>query len=141
MGEQMESPGKNFDAEAFYAAIAATVVARGVTWKQVSRDTGISATTLTRMAQGRHPDAASLAALSAWAGVNPANFVRLDVSDTQPEPLAQISALLRSDQRLKPEAVRTLDVMIRTAYGQLRETHLRSSPASRRPRRRSSRVR
>ncbi len=141
MGEQMENPGKNFDAEGFYAAIAATVVARGVTWKQVGRETGISTTTLTRMAQGRRPDAASLAALSAWAGVNPADFVRLDVADRQPEPLAQISALLRSDQRLRPEAARTLDVMIRTAYGQLREAQVNSSPAPRPTWRRPSRER
>lgn len=137
----MESPDKNFDAEGFYAAIAATVVARGLTWKQVGRETGVSTTTLTRMAQGRRPDAASLAALSAWAGVNPADFVRLEITNRQPEPLAKISALLRSDQRLKPEAARTLDVMIRTAYGQLREAQLASAPGSRPRRQRSNRER
>jgi transcriptional regulator with XRE-family HTH domain len=117
----MDSAGKNFDAEGFYAAIAATVVSRSVTWKQVGKETGISTTTLTRMAQGRRPDAASLAKLSAWAGINPADFVRLEGEDHPREPLAQISVLLRCDRRLSPEAARTLDVMIRTAYDQLRE--------------------
>jgi transcriptional regulator with XRE-family HTH domain len=117
-----DSIDKNFDAEGFYAAIASTVVARGVTWKQVSQETGISTTTLTRMSQGRKPDAASLAALSAWAAVNPADFVQLAGSVShRPEPLAQITTLLRSDRRLKPEAAQALEAMIRSAYSQMRK--------------------
>jgi hypothetical protein len=118
-----ENVDKNFDAEGFYAALVATVVARDVTWKQVSQDTGVSTTTLTRMSQGRRPDAASLAALSAWAAINPADFVRLEngVEVRRPEPLAQITTLLRSDRRLKPDAAKALEVMIRSAYGQLRK--------------------
>ena len=124
---------KNFDADGFYAALAATVVSRGLTWKQVGQETGVSATTLARMSQGRRPDAASLAALSAWAAINPADFVSLARKGEapRPEPLAQISTLLRSDRRLGPEAAKALDVMIRTAYEQLRseEVSPRSPPA------------
>jgi transcriptional regulator with XRE-family HTH domain len=117
-----ENADKNFDAEAFYAAVAATVAARDVTWKQVSQETGISTTTLTRMSQGRRPDAASLAALSAWAVINPADFVRLERSgdSRRPETLAQITTLLRRDRRLKPDAAKALEVIIHSAYGQLR---------------------
>src|SRR5258708_37579202 len=95
---------KSFDGNAFYGAIASTVIARGITWKQVSQETGVSATTLTRMAQGRRPDAGSLAALSAWAGLNPADYVNLRNRSWDVEPLARISSLLRSDPRLKPDA-------------------------------------
>ena len=139
-----ETEGKNFNADGFYSALAATVVSRGLTWKQVSQETGVSATTLTRMSQGRRPDAASLAALSAWAAINPAEFVRLAHTgeSRRPEPLAQITTLLRSDRRLRPEAAKTLDVMIRTAYEQLRSKEVKPpgppSPAAgkrtRRPR-------
>ena len=111
-----ESVDRTFDGEAFYAALAATVMARGVTWKQVSQETGVSTTTLTRMSQGRRPDAASLAALSAWATLNPAEFVGLHQFAGRPEPLAQITRLLRSDKRLRPDAAKALEVMIRTAY-------------------------
>jgi transcriptional regulator with XRE-family HTH domain len=112
---------KNFDAEGFYAAVATTVFARKLTWKQVSEQTGISATTLTRMSQGRRPDAASLAALSAWAGLNPADYVAIEgIERSSPEPLAQITGLLRRDRRLGPEAVKALEAMIHSAYGQLR---------------------
>jgi transcriptional regulator with XRE-family HTH domain len=112
---------KNFDAEAFYAALADTVEARKVTWKHVSRDTGVSSTTLTRMAQGRNPDAASQAALAAWAGLNPANFVISPGKRAPPEPLAAALTLLRADPKLKPDAVAALEAIVRTAYNQLRK--------------------
>lgn len=115
-----ESEEKNFDGGAFYAAIASTVVARGVTWKQVSQDTGVSATTLTRMAQGRRPDAGSLATLSAWAGLNPADYVNLRERSATAEPLARISSLLRSDPRLKPDAAVALEAMLQSAYERLK---------------------
>lgn len=127
---QTESVDRTFDGEAFYAALAATVTARGVTWKQVSHETGVSATTLTRMSQGRRPDAASLASLSAWATLNPAEFVGLQQAGRKPEPLAQITRLLRSDRRLKPDAAKALEVMIRTAYEQLRSASESDKPAS-----------
>jgi transcriptional regulator with XRE-family HTH domain len=63
-----------FDLVGFYAALNRAREARDVTWKQIGRETGVSQTTLSRMKLGRAPDAASLAALSAWAGVNPANY-------------------------------------------------------------------
>src|ERR1700734_34151 len=94
---------KGFDGDAFYRALAATVSARGSAWKQVAADTGVGASTLTRMAQGRRPDAASLAALAAWAGLNPSDFVEAPYKTLHPEPLAQISTLLRTDPSLDAE--------------------------------------
>jgi len=111
---------KSFDANAFYAAIASTVLARGITWKQVSEETGISATTLTRMAQGRRPDAGSLAALSAWAGINPGDYVDLKGKSAGAEPLARISTLLRADPRLGPDAATALEAMLQTAYERMK---------------------
>lgn len=115
----MDHAYKGFDSEGFYSALATTVGAKGVTWKQVSTDTGVSASTLTRMAQGQYPDAASLAALSKWAGVNPADFV--GQKKVTPEPLQAITTLLRADPRLKPESAKALEAIIRTAYEQLKD--------------------
>jgi transcriptional regulator with XRE-family HTH domain len=66
----------NFDATGWLLAITKAVQKRGVTWKKVSEETGVGTTTLSRMKAGRSPDAASLAALSNWAGINPANFIQ-----------------------------------------------------------------
>lgn len=110
----MNDAYKGFDSARFYGALAATVAARKVTWKQVSTDTGVSASTLTRMAQGQNPDSPSMAALSAWAGLNPADFV--GVKKAPPEPLAAITALLRADPRLKPQGAKALEAIIKAAY-------------------------
>jgi transcriptional regulator with XRE-family HTH domain len=64
-----------WDGQGFLDALNRAVQARGCTWKQVSKDTGIGQSTLSRMKNGRKPDAASLAALSAWSGLNPATFM------------------------------------------------------------------
>lgn len=117
----MADVDKGFHAEAFYEAIATTVKARHQTWKQVSKETGVSPSTLTRMAQGRRPDAASLAALSAWAGLNPADYVNLRNKPKAAEPLVAISTLLRADPNLKPGAAKALQDIIETVYDQLRK--------------------
>ena len=117
----MATDNKGFDAQALFGALESTVIARGRTWKQVAAETGVSASTLTRMAHGRGPDAASLAAVSAWAGLNPSDFVRLPQAVPHPEPIAQISALLRTDPQLDEQSAEALEAIVRTAYEKLRK--------------------
>ncbi|SRR6266446_1259840 len=115
-----DSVEKGFDLKGFYAALSATVRARGLTWKRVAQETLVSASSLTRMAQGRSPDAASLASLSAWAGLNPAEFVRLAARPQSRESLGAISTLLRADPNLAPDAAQALEAMLNAAYDQLK---------------------
>lgn len=64
-----------FDTEAFMKKLHRSAAVRGKTMKEVAAETGVSETTLSRMSSGRRVcDASSLAALSAWAGINPARF-------------------------------------------------------------------
>lgn len=111
---------KGFDGDAFYRALKTTVETRQKTWKQVAAETGVSASTLARMAQGRGPDASSLAALSAWAGINPSDFVNTSFREPTREAIGQISSLLRSDPSLDAKAAETLDAIVRTAYERLK---------------------
>src|SRR5438309_6870165 len=100
----------HFDAAGFYDALDATRQARGMSWKEVAAASGVSASTLTRMAQGKRPDVDSLAALAAWSGLETDRFVRsASGSRSEPEPLALISAQLRNDRQLSPEAATALD--------------------------------
>jgi transcriptional regulator with XRE-family HTH domain len=112
---------KGFHPDDFYNAIAKTVASRKVTWKQVSKETQVSSSTLTRMAQGRQPDAASLAALSAWAGINPADFVKSPRKNPAQESLVGVSALLRADPNLNPKAVQALEAIFHAAYETLKK--------------------
>lgn len=52
-------------------AVSVQAVARhrGMTMKAVAQETGLSESTLTRLAQGRNPDADGLVSLLAWLGI------------------------------------------------------------------------
>lgn len=117
----MAIENKGFDGDAFYRALESTVTARSKNWKQVAAETGVSASTLARMAQGRRPDAASLAALSAWAGLNPSDFVDAPYKVAHPEPMAQISSLLRTDPNLDAQAAEAVEAIVRAAYERFRK--------------------
>ena len=111
-----------WDAAAFYAALDAQRISKGITWKQVAAESGVAASTLTRMAQGRRPDVDSLAALVAWSGLRQEDFIRSEQRGLpKPEPLAMISALLRADKHLSVEAATALDELVRATYARMRK--------------------
>ena len=109
-----------FDSEAFYGALDGTRQIKSLTWKEVATQTGVSASTLTRMAQGKRPDVDGLAALASWSGLVVDDFVRTDHERSEPEPLALISAHLRSDKHLTAAAAEALDDVIKATYEVLR---------------------
>lgn len=107
-----------FDFQAFYKALSATVSVREETWKTVSEQTGVSQTTLSRMSSGRQPDAASLTALAAWSGINPVDFTT--APKRRRESIAAVGRLLRQDPSLDEAGADALEAIIRTAYEGLR---------------------
>jgi transcriptional regulator with XRE-family HTH domain len=110
-----------FDGEAFYAALDSQRQARRITWKKVAEESGISASTLTRIAQGRRPDVDSMAALLNWAGLSADTFVQSSEPTHAPEPLTQITTYLRADKNLSPEGVEAMEALIKSAYERLRK--------------------
>lgn len=108
-----------FDTAGFYAALDAQRIAKSLTWKDVAAESGVSASTLTRMSQGRRPDVDGLACLLAWSGLDATNFLKKQPN--QPEPLAQIAAYLRADRNLRPDSAKALEEIIRAAYERFRE--------------------
>ena len=109
-----------FYAGAFYEALDGARMARTMTWKQVAGESGVSASTLTRMAQGKRPDVDGLAALVAWSGLDADDYLRSHGTRPEPESLAKISTYLRSDKNLSPEAATALDELVKATYERLR---------------------
>lgn len=94
----------SFDTEAFMKTLARAAKRRGKTMKEVAAETGVSETTLSRMNGGKRVcDAASMAALSAWAGINPARFSGL-VLPRQVVDEKIAGTRLRANVRAKPPA-------------------------------------
>lgn len=107
-----------FDSAGFYRALDA-VRGRGLNWKQAAEQSGVSASTLTRLAQGRRPDVDSLAALVSWGGLSADDFVNTGAIKIPRESLGQIATYLRSDPRLSEDGRDAMMQIIAAAYGRL----------------------
>lgn len=118
MSDQDTQPVE-FDHEAFFAALDAHRAALDLNWKEVSAQTGVSASTLTRMSQGKRPDVGGFTALLHWSGLSAEDFTRSAVRP-QAAPVARIMAIVRGDDALDPRGKAVLEQMIRTAYEQFR---------------------
>lgn len=113
---------RSFDNEAFFAALDGERISRQMHWKAVAAQAGVSASTLTRIAQGRRPDVDSFAALTSWAGLDPEDFFRRPGEEReQPSPLSEISLLLRRDSNLSPDAATALDQLVKATYERLQQ--------------------
>ena len=110
---------ERFDNEAFYSALNATRLSRQNTWKNVAEEAGISASTLTRIGQGKRPDVDGLAALLKWSGLKAEDFIR-DGESSEAEPLARVTALLRADPHLSPANAKVLEDIVMATYSRLR---------------------
>ncbi len=114
---------RSFDGDGFYSALDGARVTRDMNWKAVAAETGVSASTLTRMRQGRRPDVDSFAKLSTWANLDPEDFFlgQDEAAGTLEQALPQISVLLRRDPHLSEEAAKALDELVKATYERLRK--------------------
>jgi transcriptional regulator with XRE-family HTH domain len=113
----------NFDTESFHAALDSQRMAMNLTWKDVAAESGVSASTLTRMSQGKRPDVDGLAALLKWSGLLAEMFIAKSEAQSKKKPdvLAQITALLRADPGLKKESAAAIEEILRAAYKRFKE--------------------
>lgn len=109
-----------FDGEAFYASLNAVRLSRQKTWKDVAQETGVNASTLTRMGQGANPDVNGLAALLEWANLKAEMFIR-GPNNEEPEPIAKITALLRADPHLSAKNASLIEDIVITTYNRLKD--------------------
>ena len=118
-----------FDVTALHSALDSERRSRRLTWKNVAAQSGVSASTLTRLSQGRQPDVNSLAALTAWLGISADHFMRAKTVNQfgAAGSLAQISSIIHRDPNLNPEGAIALEELIRATYERLRTDSDRAS--------------
>ena len=111
-----------FNVGALFSALDSERLARNLNWKDVSGESGVSASTLTRLSQGRRPDVDSLAALCTWLSMPADRFMG---SRTRAfgaaSPLTQISAIIRDDPNLNADAATALEELVKATYARLRK--------------------
>lgn len=111
--------GENFNLEAFYAALNATRLGQQKTWKEVAQETGVAASTLSRMGKGAKPDVDGLAALLQWSNLKAETFIPGSGKE-EAWPIAKMTALLRADPHLTPEHAKLLEEIVISTYNKLR---------------------
>ena len=118
----MDARTNRFDVAALHAALDSERRFRRLNWKEVAEKSGVSASTLTRLSQGRQPDVNSLAALTSWLGMSADHFMRGERIEQfgGASPLAQISSILHGDPHLNAEGSAALEELIRATYSILR---------------------
>ncbi len=118
----MDVRTNRFDVATLYAAMDSERRFRRLNWKDVAAESGVSASTLTRLSQGRRPDVNSLAALTSWLGMSADHFMRGERVEQfgGASPLAQISSIIHRDPHLNPEGSVALEELIRATYSRLR---------------------
>jgi transcriptional regulator with XRE-family HTH domain len=108
-----------FDGDAFVAALDAERQARKATWRRVAQESGVSASTLSRLSQGMRPDVDSLAQLCSWARLSSDLFLRRDSHSAS--SLTEVIAQFRADPNLTKESAIALETLIKVAYENLRK--------------------
>lgn len=108
-----------FNVSAFYSALDAVRDARGLTWKHVANESGVNASTLTRIGQGKKPDVDGLAALLVWSNLKAEMFIA-GTMDRTIEPLAEITRIIRMDQTLSHNSAGIVEDIVKSAYSRLK---------------------
>jgi transcriptional regulator with XRE-family HTH domain len=75
--------GYELDLDRLNDAIEAVKRHRGISARDVAKETGLSPSTLTRLSHGQKPDADALVSLLVWLQADVTRFARLRASDSQ----------------------------------------------------------
>ena len=117
-----------FDFNGFLEAVNAHRVREEMSWRQVSKVTGVSSSSLTRMSQGKKLDIDGLMRLANWAKLEIDQY-RRTTGESVPRASTpdQVAALLRGDPNLSEEDASHLVSLIRSSYDYVRKTKIGES--------------
>ncbi|MBJ8342974.1 helix-turn-helix transcriptional regulator [Antrihabitans sp. YC3-6] len=93
----------------------------GLSWRQVAKELGVSASTISRMAQGLRPDVTAFAAMTTWLRMPAEDFyANVNRSDREPDLVASLGPLLRARSDLTEKDVSYLEDVIASAARRFR---------------------
>ena len=109
------------DVDALAAALDRQRSERGLSWRSLASELGLSPSTLTRLRNGYSPDTAALLKLTAWLGMSIEDFTPGLSRTNQPDLPAQLAPLLRARSDLDKHDVEMLEQIIGAAYRQIKQ--------------------
>lgn len=112
------------DVDALYDALDAKRKADELSWRDAATAIGVSASTLTRMAQGASPDVEGFGKMVRWLGVSADEFiarVKNAPAKKSDDLLVVVSRHLRASKELDRQSAKALENIIETAYKQMKD--------------------
>lgn len=106
---------------ALYAALDAARSARGLTWRDVADQAGLSPSTLSRLGKGKSPDANGFVSLVHWLGVPAGKFTVQPQNMQVPELEVQIALVLSAQPNLLPEDRQFLHEVLAASIKRIRQ--------------------
>lgn len=111
---------QRFKSESFFGAVDSCRRRRQLTWREVAAQAQVSASTLSRMGRGARPDVETFACLCLWAELDANTFLLGPKRGSkQSRPLEAISAQLRGDPNLTPDAAGAIEDILAVSYRRL----------------------
>lgn len=118
------SGSPSVDVRALHAALDAARGEKGMSWRQLAKEIGVSASTISRMANGLKPDVTAFAAMTTWLRMPAEAFYATSTPETkeedEPELLASLVPLLRARRDLTEGEVAYLEEVIGAAARRFR---------------------
>lgn len=111
------SENPSVDVKALHAALDAARDEKDLSWRQLAKEIGVSASTISRMANGLKPDVTAFAAMTTWLRMPAETFYVTSAQQTEDEPelLASLVPLLRARRDLTESDVAYLEEVIGAA--------------------------
>lgn len=112
------------DVEALYEALDLKRRGAELSWRDVAKAVGVSASTLTRMAQGASPDVEGFGKMVRWLGVPADDFISRPKDKSMKKAddlLVVVSRHLRASKELDAKSAKALESIIEAAYRQVKE--------------------
>ena len=113
-------PNVAFDFNAFIEAIDHARTKVRASWKRVAEEVDMSASSLTRLQQGKKVDVDALGSLARWANLDVGDYYDPSPDQLVKDPEEEIVSLLRADKNLSPVESSMLQRLIRAAYSKER---------------------
>ena len=111
------------DVRSLHAALDKARVGKGLSWRQLAKEIGVSASTMSRMANNLKPDVTAFAAMTTWLKMPAEDFYvggGRDAGVEEPDLVAQLVPLLRARQDLTSRDVEYLEEVIGAAAKRFR---------------------
>ncbi|MBB2892180.1 helix-turn-helix domain-containing protein [Flexivirga oryzae] len=110
------SAGPTVNVKSLHAALDAAREQQDLSWRQLAKQLGVSASTISRMAQGLRPDVSAFVAMTTWLRMPAENFyIGVEETNNEPDLVASLSPHLRARSDLTEKDVSYLEDVIAAA--------------------------